>query len=681
MLKFNVSGLENSVNPALNSAKSSLRSARGILSSITVPSGFSEGSQARALASTISGIESELSSISASVGTVVSAFQAVEGKNENILNGLNLSISGTSLVKTNKQEKKGVKSFLSGLSSFLTGAKKTVTGAVNNFLSGNWMSDTKKAAQKTGAKIVKNVKSKVNELLKTETGAKLTSKVKSTVKTAKNLIKSTGSTIKSLVKSVTSSKAAKTVVSGIKKTAASVTNATLSVVKGLGQFAESLLDTAVIAGTGVATIGTSVVDLVNYVKDSDNFSSSTKKMWKETMAFVSNDYVDTAFKNFYQEDIVGKWLDENAINILKSDGIGSNVISGVGYVAGIVALSLLTAGIGGAAAGAGAGAGTSAASALTSTSANVVRAGIATAAGFGKYTAEQWAKERTNNWEYIQQMYEKGDISEQQYNSYLMIRSMNYKEWQGVIEDLVNGKITYEQYKLMDDIRSMPDDMVTMKNILGGIAYGAANALWEGIQWYAGGKLAEFAINGSKIATSAVRVGADTAFNAMDTPYRAVIDSLINNKDLSQAFKEQGGWKGIGIAAGIGAAGSIMGEVSLAKKVNLNEETSNVSAGQKQLLTIARVILANPKILILDEATSSIDTRTEIKIQDAMDNLMKGITSFIIAHRLSTIKNADLILVMEHGDIVEQGNHEQLLAKGGAYANLYNSQFETEEEQ
>ena len=112
----------------------------------------------------------------------------------------------------------------------------------------------------------------------------------------------------------------------------------------------------------------------------------------------------------------------------------------------------------------------------------------------------------------------------------------------------------------------------------------------------------------------------------------------------------------------------------------LNEETSNISAGQKQLLTIARVILADPKILILDEATSSIDTRTEIQIQSAMDNLMKGRTSFIIAHRLSTIKNADLILVMEHGDIVEQGNHEELLSKNGAYARLYNSQFDEEEE-
>ena len=108
----------------------------------------------------------------------------------------------------------------------------------------------------------------------------------------------------------------------------------------------------------------------------------------------------------------------------------------------------------------------------------------------------------------------------------------------------------------------------------------------------------------------------------------------------------------------------------------LNEESSNISQGQKQLLTIARVILTDPKILILDEATSSIDTRTEEQIQSAMDNLMKGRTSFIIAHRLSTIRNADLILVMNQGDIVEQGTHEELLAKQGFYADLYNSQFQ-----
>lgn len=111
--------------------------------------------------------------------------------------------------------------------------------------------------------------------------------------------------------------------------------------------------------------------------------------------------------------------------------------------------------------------------------------------------------------------------------------------------------------------------------------------------------------------------------------------------------------------------------------MELNEEASNVSQGQKQLLTIARAILADPKILILDEATSSVDTRTEVLIQKAMDNLMKGRTSFIIAHRLSTIRDADLILVMKDGDIVEQGRHEELLARNGFYAELYNSQFET----
>lgn len=113
--------------------------------------------------------------------------------------------------------------------------------------------------------------------------------------------------------------------------------------------------------------------------------------------------------------------------------------------------------------------------------------------------------------------------------------------------------------------------------------------------------------------------------------------------------------------------------------MELNEEASNISQGQKQLLTIARAILADNKILILDEATSSVDTRTEVLIQKAMDNLMEGRTSFIIAHRLSTIKNADIILVLKDGDIIEQGNHDELMAQNGFYASLYNSQFDESE--
>ena len=112
-------------------------------------------------------------------------------------------------------------------------------------------------------------------------------------------------------------------------------------------------------------------------------------------------------------------------------------------------------------------------------------------------------------------------------------------------------------------------------------------------------------------------------------------------------------------------------------QMELNEDATNISQGQKQLLTIARAILADNRLLILDEATSSVDTRTEERIQKAMDNLMRGRTSFVIAHRLSTIKDADLILVLKDGDVIEQGNHETLLKQNGFYANLYNSQFET----
>ena len=107
----------------------------------------------------------------------------------------------------------------------------------------------------------------------------------------------------------------------------------------------------------------------------------------------------------------------------------------------------------------------------------------------------------------------------------------------------------------------------------------------------------------------------------------------------------------------------------------LNEEASNISQGEKQLLTIARAIISDPAILILDEATSSVDTRLELMLQNAMKNIMKGRTSFVIAHRLSTIRSADLILVINDGNIIEQGNHEELMAKGGFYEQLYNSQF------
>jgi ATP-binding cassette subfamily B protein len=132
-----------------------------------------------------------------------------------------------------------------------------------------------------------------------------------------------------------------------------------------------------------------------------------------------------------------------------------------------------------------------------------------------------------------------------------------------------------------------------------------------------------------------------------------------------------------GVAARMAYADHFVRTLPHSYDMELNEETSNISQGQKQLLTIARAFLADPKILILDEATSSVDTRTEVLIQKAMKDLMQGRTSFVIAHRLSTIRDADIILVMRDGDIVEQGKHEELLAAHGFYTSLYRSQFET----
>ena len=152
--------------------------------------------------------------------------------------------------------------------------------------------------------------------------------------------------------------------------------------------------------------------------------------------------------------------------------------------------------------------------------------------------------------------------------------------------------------------------------------------------------------------------------------YNASIRDNIRYGDLS-ASDEQ-----VEQAAKVGCADHFIRTLPGGYDFVINEDASNISQGQQQLLTIARAVLANRPMLILDEATSSVDTRTEERIQQAMDNLMVGRTSFVIAHRLSTIRNADLILVIREGDIVEQGTHDELLAQGGFYAELFNSQFE-----
>lgn len=349
---------------------------------------------------------------------------------------------------------------------------------------------------------------------------------------------------------------------GIQSFGASVANVVIGLVKGLGQFVESLVDVVVILGTAVGSIGTGIYDGISYLVSSangtcDEWESATGAMWQWTMGFVAEDHVGDAFADFYKNNVVGQWLDEHAIELCKSDGIITNIASGIGYVAGIIALTIGTLGIG-----------TAVSAGASTMSFATTSAVIATTAATGKYTQESWGEARDSSWEGIKRLYEKGEITEEEYNTFTTIRGMTDDQWAEIEQDYKDGKISKEEFEQIKQIREMPEDWKTFENGWKGLLYGVANGVWEGVQWYVGGKLAGWAIKGQKVATSAVKVGADTAFNALDTPFRTAIDTIASGKTWDQAWEEQGGWESVLTNIGIGLIGSTGGEVFDGIKLN-----------------------------------------------------------------------------------------------------------------
>ena len=349
---------------------------------------------------------------------------------------------------------------------------------------------------------------------------------------------------------------------GIQSCAASIANVITGIIKGLAQFVESLVDLVVIIGTGVASIGTGIWDGISYLVSlatgtSDEWQSATAGMWQGVMGFVAEDHVGNAFADFYKNTEVGQWLDEHAVDACKSNGIVTNISSGIGYVAGIIVLTICTLG-----------AGTAISGGATAMSFATTSATIATAAGTGKYTQEAWGKARDSSWEGIERLYQRGEITEKEYNTYVSIKSMTDEEWAEIQKDYKKGKITKEEFEQIKQIREMPDDWKTFENGWKGLLYGVANGVWEGVQWYIGGKLAGWAIKGHKIATSAVKVGADTAFNALDTPFRSTIDTVTSGMTWDKAWEKQGGWDSLFTNVGIGLVGSAGGEIFDGVKLN-----------------------------------------------------------------------------------------------------------------
>lgn len=182
-------------------------------------------------------------------------------------------------------------------------------------------------------------------------------------------------------------------------------------------------------------------------------------------------------------------------------------------------------------------------------------------AGFGKATQEKWGEMRDSSWVGIQEMYQKGEITRDQMNTFIAIRNLTNEEWLQIKEDYLKGNISKEEFEQIKQIREMPEDWTTLENGAKGLLYGAGTGVWEGLQWYLGGKLTGWSFKGSKVLTSAARVSVDTVFNAMDTLYRALLDSSVTGNTLEESWNSQGGWNSVLTNVGIGLIGSIGGEI------------------------------------------------------------------------------------------------------------------------
>lgn len=233
--------------------------------------------------------------------------------------------------------------------------------------------------------------------------------------------------------------------------------------------------------------------------------------------------------------------------------------------------------------------------------ATTVSTTIATAAATGKATQEIWGQMRDYSWEGIQEMYEKGEISKEQINYFIDVKNLSDDEWSQIKKDYLEGTINKEEFEQIKQIREMPGDWTTLENGIKGISYGVGIGLWEGLQWYVGGKLGNLTTGSSKVIDSAIRVEADTLFNALDTPLRTILDSFATGNTLEESWNAKGGVQTMLTDIGIGLIGSIGGEIlDAVNKVKIDEVTINerLDIAKKQM---SEYFSNNPKLNISEE--------------------------------------------------------------------------------
>ncbi len=581
MLSINLEGLENYTRPAMLNTMKYLRRAQEIFYSMTIPNDFLYALTLRSMPNKISDINAKVDKSEKWVEEAIKNFSNAENSNNsvfdnavNVLERFMINIEKGSSFNKNLLKKESTNenlivdfwNFISDwgdstsealgdwaidMSEMIGETASSIGDGFISFLSDSW-NTAAKMAEDFGSFLINDVPSAMNDL-----GGLLSDKWNYLCEnTILGDVVDFGECI-----------------------IASSANSLLGAFKGLCELEESLADVAVILGAAVSTQYTLQMDsfsnigyLISRLTGNTNeYESITASMWSQVMGFVAEDHVNNAFKEFYENNIIGQWLDEHAHEWFKSNGIVFNVMSGIGYTTGIVALSFIVAPILGVAAGTG----------LFSTIG--IPSLLAGLAGMGGGTEYAWGQMRDSSMVGIEEMYINGDISEEQYNSIIAIRSFTDEEWAEIEQDYRNGNIEQEQYELMRQIREMPDDWRSIQNFFSGIGYGAAVGVWEGVQWYIGGRLTKYAILGRPIPSAVANIAIDSLFNAADTPYRAVVESIALGEDFEEAFKNQGGTDAMLTNFLIGLGLSTGGEIFNAynangQQNNLLERLNNIEA-------------------------------------------------------------------------------------------------------
>ena len=587
MLSVDLEGLEDEVKPKMKETSKKLRSVAVLLSDLVIPEDFKYRDKIKNMPDKIFNVEEDVKDDQKWLDTCITGFYNAEGSNKSIIDRIGNLASTTA------------GNFVDNTGSLLTRAFSKVSSTEENIM---W----------EAFGLNENLLDKAGDILD-YTG---------------DALKYVGAKIGEGVNYLYDK--AKPVIDEAKKVGASIANTAIGLIKGVGKVLEGIFDFGVMAGSLIASQYTAPLDMVrmgfSYLTgNADSYKSLTVEMWKKTMSFVSTKHVENAFSSFYKKNSIGKWLDNNAYKLFKSEGQGTKVAEGIGELLGIVGISALTFG-----------------------TAPAAMAGTATVSGIGKHTEDAWSEMKKQSFEGIKEMYKNGEITEEQYNSYISIRELTDEQWNEIVLDYQNGEISEEQFKAMQQVREMPDDWRTAENALKGMAYGTANGVWEGVQWYVGGKLGNWAMEGKKLATSAVRVGADSVFNAGDTPFRAAMDVLASDKDFKTAWKEQGGWKSVLTNFGIGLIGSAGGEVldNLGGKIGKNAELDDIADVAKSSEPIK--LTDNAKISeFFDDPKGYLSSKLNIKSTEITDKNMKELAKKLSKEDRKTFKK----LVENHREL------------------------------